>query len=78
MLNVQDDHFNNPAQCITTLCCILFHINICIVIKSVCDNTTNLNETESDFFLQIPNISDNESNTFLDTKYFPIPNPIIF
>ena len=39
----------------------------------MCDDTKNLNETESETF-PIPNISD----SFFDTKYFPIPNPILF
>ena len=34
-------------------------------------------DTESETFM-IPNISDTESDTFFDTKYFPIPNPILF
>ena len=54
---------------------------------TVCDETQNLNETES--FFPIPNIFDTESNTFFDTNFFPIaiifsiqhftkPKPILF
>ena len=34
------------------------------LLSAVCDDTQNLNETESE--------------TFSDTKFFPIPNPILF
>ena len=34
--------------------------------------------TESETLFLIPNISNTEPNTFLGTKFFPIPNPIFF
>ena len=45
---------------------------------SVCDDTKNLNETESETFFPYQKFSDTESNTFFDTKCFPIPNSILF
>ena len=61
------------------------------MLVTVCDETQNLNETESETFFRyqffaipnpilfsIPNFSDTESDTFFDTKFFPIPIPILF
>ena len=44
---------------------------------TVCGDTQNLNETESNFFSDT-NFFDTESDTFLRYQIFTIPNPILF